>query len=39
MTTEMLKQEPVRGFIYYAVMISNSTGLTYLIYLYTNGMI
>ena len=39
MTTAMLKQEPVRGFIYYTVMISNSTGLTYLIYLYTNGMI
>jgi hypothetical protein len=35
----MLKKEPVRGLIYYTVMISNSTGLTYLIYLYTNGLV
>jgi hypothetical protein len=39
MTTAMLKKEPVRGLIYYTVMISNSTGLTYLIYLYTNGLV
>jgi len=40
MTTAMLlEKEPVRDFIYYSVMIGNSTGITYLIYLYTNGML
>lgn len=39
MTTVILKKEPVRGLIYYTVMISNSAGITYLIYLYTNGLI
>lgn len=36
---DILKKEPVRAFIYYSVMVSNSAGITYLIYLYTNGMI
>lgn len=35
----ILEKEPVRDFIYYSVMISNSTGITYMIYLYTNGML
>jgi hypothetical protein len=38
-TAMMLEKEPVRDFIYYSVMIGNSSGITYLIYLYTNGMI
>ena len=36
---DLLRKEPVRALIYYSVMVSNSTGITYLIYLYTNGMI
>ena len=36
---EVLKKEPVRALIYYSVMVCNSTGITYLIYLYTNGII
>jgi hypothetical protein len=36
---EVLQKEPVRACIYYSVMIANSTGITYLIYLYTNGMV
>jgi hypothetical protein len=36
---ELLKKEPVRAMIYYSVMVGNSTGITYLIYLYTNGII
>ena len=36
---EMLQKESVRACIYYSVMILNSTGITYLIYLYTNGMV
>jgi hypothetical protein len=40
MTTAMLlKKEPVRACIYYSVMVCNSTGITYLIYLYTNGIL
>jgi hypothetical protein len=39
MTTAIFKKEPVRGLIYYIVMISNSAGITYLIYLYMNGLI
>ena len=35
----LLEKEPVRGLIYYSVMAGNSTGMTYLIYLYTNGMV
>jgi len=37
-TATLLKKEPVRAFVYYSVMVSNSTGITYLIYLYTNGV-
>ena len=36
---EALKKESVRASLYYGVMICNSTGLTYLIYLYTNGIL
>ena len=36
---DALKKESVRAIIYYSVMISNSTGITYLIYLYTNGIV
>jgi hypothetical protein len=36
---ELLKKEPVRACVYYSVMVCNSTGITYLIYLYTNGML
>jgi hypothetical protein len=36
---EALQKESVRACIYYSVMICNSTGITYLIYLYTNGMV
>ena len=36
---EVLQKESVRACIYYSVMICNSTGITYLIYLYTNGMV
>jgi hypothetical protein len=36
---EVLKKESVRALIYYSVMVCNSTGITYLIYLYTNGII
>ena len=36
---DVLKKESVRACIYYSVMICNSTGITYLIYLYTNGVI
>jgi len=36
---DMLKKEPVRACIYYSVMTCNSMGITYLIYLYTNGFI
>ncbi|MGI9290166.1 MAG: hypothetical protein ACR2QG_02685 [Gammaproteobacteria bacterium] len=38
-TAMILAKEPVRDFIYYSVMIGNSTGITYMIYLYTNGML
>jgi hypothetical protein len=38
MSALFLEKEPVRGVIYYSVMICNSTGITYLIYLYTNGV-
>ena len=36
---DVLKKESVRACIYYSVMICNSTGITYLIYLYTNGIL
>lgn len=36
---DALQKESVRACIYYSVMISNSTGITYLIYLYTNGIL
>ena len=39
MTAILLQKDPVSAVIYYSVMVSNSTGLTYLIYLYTNGML
>ena len=39
MTALLLEKDPVSGLVYYSVMIGNSTGLTYLIYLYTNGML
>ncbi len=39
MTTAILKQPPVRDFIYFSVMIANGSGLTFLIYLYTNGLL
>jgi hypothetical protein len=40
MTTAMLlEKEPVRDFIYYSVMIGNASGITFAIYLYTNGML
>ena len=39
MTAILLQKNPLNGLIYYSVMISNSTGITYLIYLYTNGML
>ena len=36
---DALQKESVRACIYYSVMICNTTGITYLIYLYTNGMV
>jgi len=36
---ELLRKEPVRACIYYSVMVCNSTGITYLIYMYTNGIL
>jgi hypothetical protein len=39
MTALLLENDPVPGLIYYSVMIGNSSGLTYLIYLYSNGML
>ena len=36
---EALRKEAVRACLYYSVMICNSTGITYLIYLYTNGIL
>lgn len=39
MTAILLEKDPISGLMYYGVMIGNSTGLTYLIYLYTNGML
>ena len=38
-SSDVLQKEFVRTCIYYSVMICNSTGITYLIYLYTNGMV
>jgi hypothetical protein len=38
-TATLLKKEPVRACIYYSVMACNSSGITYLIYLYTNGIL
>jgi len=38
-TATLMKKEPVRAFVYYSVMVCNSTGITYLIYLYTNGLL
>ena len=38
-SNSVLQEESVRACIYYSVMICNSTGITYLIYLYTNGMV
>jgi hypothetical protein len=35
----LLEKDPVRDFIYYSVMIGNATGITYLMYLYNNGLI
>jgi hypothetical protein len=39
MTALLLENDPVPGLIYYSVMIGNSSGLTYLIYLYSNGVL
>jgi hypothetical protein len=38
-TATLLKKEPVRAFIYYSVMICNGSAITYLVFLYTNGML
>ncbi len=36
---KLLQYQPVRDFIYFTVMIGTSGALTYMIYLYSNGMI
>ena len=39
MRKQLLKYQPVRDFIYFTVMIGTSGAFTYMIYLYTSGMI
>ena len=36
---KFFKNQPVRDFIYFTVMISTSSAFTYMIYMYSNGMI
>lgn len=39
MSTEMFNKPPVRDFLYFSVMIGNSSWMTYLVYLYSNGLL
>jgi hypothetical protein len=39
MNKPVLKYQPVRDFIYFSVMIGTSGAFTYMIYLYSGGMI